>query len=193
MDAEEAQDAQIVLGDPRRRVADEADAPGAQVGKAAERIDQRAVGLGVERVHGEVAPGRVLGDVVGEGDDRAAAVGGDVAAEGRDLERLVLGDHGDGAVRDAGRHRCRPAAAASAITGLGPRVGGDVDVGDRAAEQRVAHAAADEERAVPAAVSAAHDGPGRAARPASGPSRRVTGLHPVGDSVRSMRAVAPQM
>ena len=63
VDAEEAQDAQVVLGDAPRRVADEAHAAGAEVGQAAERVDHLAVRAGVERVHGEVAAGGVLGDV----------------------------------------------------------------------------------------------------------------------------------
>ena len=87
---------------------------------------------------------------------------------------------------------CRPAAAASGDHRLGAGVGGDVDVGDRAAEQRVAHAAADEERAEarPGQRGADRLGPRRGApRPVDaghGPCIRSA-------SVRRMRAVAPQM
>ena len=90
VDAEEAQDAQVVLRDPRRRVAHEPHAAGPEVGEAAERIDHGAVRAAVERVHGEVAPGGVLGEVVGEGDGGAPPVGRHVAAEGGDLEGPAL-------------------------------------------------------------------------------------------------------
>ena len=81
----------------------------------------------------------------GVGDDRAAPVGLDVAAEGGHLEGRALDDHRDRAVIEPGRHRVEPGAPrASAVTRSGGRVGGDVDIGDRRADERVAHAAADE-------------------------------------------------
>ena len=43
METEEPQDAQVVLGDPGRGVADEADAPRLQVGEPADIIVERAV------------------------------------------------------------------------------------------------------------------------------------------------------
>ena len=69
---------------------------------------------------------------------------------------------------------CRPAAAASAITASGLGVGGDVDVGDRPAEQRVADAAADEERAEARPGQRAADRLGPRRRRATRPSTRVT-------------------
>jgi len=44
MEAKEAQDAQIVFADARRRVADEADASGLKIGDAADRVEDFAVG-----------------------------------------------------------------------------------------------------------------------------------------------------
>ena len=93
---------------------------------------------------------------------------------------------------------------ASAITALRARVGRDVDVGDRPAEQRVAHAAADEERRVARRPSApprppGSPGPSQRRRPGHGsrirsakrlqhPRRRAPDvMRPVGDHV-----VAPQ-
>ena len=111
---------------------------------------------------------------VGEGDDGAAAEGLDVAAEGRDLERPAVGDHGDGAVREAGRHRLQPGRRGERDHRLRHGVGGDVDVGDRPAEQRVAHAAADEERLVPGVGQQRAGPPASPAPPASPPSIRVT-------------------
>ena len=60
--------------------------PGGEIGAAVERVVQRAVGIGVKRVEGEVAAAGVFEPVVGEGHDRAAPVGLDVAAQGRELE-----------------------------------------------------------------------------------------------------------
>ena len=82
MEAEEAQDPQMVLGDALERVADEADVPFSKIVEAAEIVEDLAGrGIGRKRVDGEVAPRRVLFPVVGEGDRRAAAVGRDVAAQ----------------------------------------------------------------------------------------------------------------
>ncbi len=91
-EAEEAQDAQIVLLDARLRVADEDDPA-----RRARRSTPCPVGsktapsrVGVEGVQAEIAPGGVLGPVVGEGHDRAAAVGLDIAAQGGDLDTAAV-------------------------------------------------------------------------------------------------------
>jgi hypothetical protein len=78
----EAQDAQIILGNARRGVADKGDTPRGEVGKAVEPVvDRAAVGIGVKRVDREVAPRRVVAPVAGEGDRRAASVGLDIVAQ----------------------------------------------------------------------------------------------------------------
>ena len=104
MEAEQAQDAQVILVDAHDRIADEAHAAGFEIGDAAEIVEDLAVARRVERIHGEVAPRGVFLPVGGERDHRAAAVGLHVAAQGGDLERRMRGDGGDGAVVDAGRH-----------------------------------------------------------------------------------------
>ena len=55
-EAEEAQDAQIVLPDAGFGIADEAHAPFLQILEPADEIDHLSVGLCVERVEGKVAP-----------------------------------------------------------------------------------------------------------------------------------------
>ena len=70
-------------------IADEAHAARDQIVDAAVIIEDLAIGAGIERVHGEVAPRGILFPVVGEGDDGMAAVGLDVAAQGGDLEGLA--------------------------------------------------------------------------------------------------------
>ena len=59
MEAEEMQDAQIILANALACIADEDDAPLHEIRISAEGIDHAAVGCAVERVHGEVAPLRV--------------------------------------------------------------------------------------------------------------------------------------
>ena len=66
MEAEEAQDAQIVLGDARAGIADEAHAARFEIGKPADVVVHRAVGIDRQRVDGEVAPLRVALPVAAE-------------------------------------------------------------------------------------------------------------------------------
>ena len=81
MEAEEAQDAKMVLGDALERLADEADAARGDIVEPAEIIEDLAADrVGIERVDGEVAARGVLLPIVGESDGGAAAVGGDVAS-----------------------------------------------------------------------------------------------------------------
>ena len=81
IETEEAQDAEIVFFDARVRVADENHTAGTRVVEAAaRRIVDRALRVGVERVHAEVAALGVLFPRFGERDRRAAAISADVAA-----------------------------------------------------------------------------------------------------------------
>ena len=146
MEAEEAEQAQHVLGQAVMRRADEAHAPRFEVGAPAGRVVERAVAVEIERVDGEIAPGRVGQPVVGEGDRGMAPVGLDVAAQGGDLEHRALDDRGHGAVGEPGRDHPDAAPLEQRRHPVGGRLGGDVDVLDRAAGEAVAHAAADEAR-----------------------------------------------
>ena len=64
MEAEQAQDAQIVLANAPRRVADEPHAARLQILDAADEIENLAAGVGVERVHGEIAALRVQAPIL---------------------------------------------------------------------------------------------------------------------------------
>src|SRR5690606_33885623 len=79
-EAEEAQDAQIVLADAIVRIADEAQATGADVVDAANQVHYPAVRLGIEAVDGEVTPLGIGFPVSSETNHGAAAVGGDILA-----------------------------------------------------------------------------------------------------------------
>ena len=152
VEAEQAQDAQIILADARRGVADEAHASGLEIGDAADRVENLAVGVGIERVHREVAALRVFLPVRGEGDDGAAAIGRHIAAQRRHFERLAAGDRGHRAVLDARRHRTEPAAVSRFVTSSGVSgVAMSMSATSRFSK-RVAHRAADEARIAPQSV-----------------------------------------
>ena len=88
-----------------------------------------------------------------------------------------------------------PAARARRDDRLRPGVGGDVDVGDRPAEEGVPHAAADRQRLVPGRGQRAADRLG-GRRPEPGrvdPGRPAHDASTRSDSAFSIRAVAPQM
>ncbi len=132
VEAEEAQDAQVILGDAVGGHADEADAAGGEVGDAAEEVvDPPGQRVGVERVDREVAPRGVGPPVVGEGDGGVAAVGRDVAAQRRHLGDEPVGDRGDGAVGDAGRHRLDPGGGQAGDDLVGGELRREVDVARR--------------------------------------------------------------
>ena len=140
---EEAQDAQVVLADALPGIADEAHTALGEIGIAFERVEHLTVGRAVESVDREVAAARVGRPVGGEGDGGVAAVRLNVLAQRGDLVGHVLGDHGDGAVGDAGRHCSEAGGFDGGDDLLGPGGGGEVDVDHRPAEQRVTHGAAD--------------------------------------------------
>ena len=88
VEAEEAQDPQMILGNSLQGIADEANVALAEIVEAAEIVEDLAgPRVGRQRVDGEVAPRGIFFPVVGEGDGRAAAVGRDVAAQRRHLVR----------------------------------------------------------------------------------------------------------
>ena len=62
MKAKETQDTQVILGDAGLGVFDEADAPGMQIIKAAQRVNQSAIGAGIKRVHGEITARGIVVD-----------------------------------------------------------------------------------------------------------------------------------
>src|SRR5690554_7255668 len=80
-EAEEAIDAQSVLGNARRSVANETHDASAGIFGSAQRIIECAVRRAVKRIEGEVATARILGPVAAEGHDRPPTVGLDIAAQ----------------------------------------------------------------------------------------------------------------
>ena len=156
VEAEEAEDAQIVFLDPRLGIADEAHPAGRKIGIAAKRIEHLAVPIGVKRIEREVATPRVLLPGGGEGDLGVAAEGLDVASERGHLEGHAIGDDGDRAVIDPGRHGLQPGLLGKRDHPLRRRGGGKIDLGDGEPEQRIAHGAADGARLDAVAASASN-------------------------------------
>ena len=144
--AEEAQDAQIILGDAFLRLADEAYPPRLEIGEAADVIVHSAIGGDGQRIHGEVAPLGVGAPIAAEAHIGVAAEGLDILTQGGDFERPAFDDDGDGAVLDAGRHRLEAGGGGAAYHLLGDCGRGDVEFMDRLAEQSVPHRAADHAR-----------------------------------------------
>jgi hypothetical protein len=190
-EAEEAQDAQVILADALCRIAHEAQPALREIPEPqAQRIQHGAIGLGVKRVHGEVAPRRVLLQPLGEGHGGAAPVRLHIAAEGGDLMRKAFGDQGHGAMLDPRWHAADPCGARQLHHAGGQGIGGDVDIGDLRTQTPVAHTAADEEAAMPGARQKRQHALHMRRRDPGGaqPHGAIRSL-----SARRIRAVAPQM
>src|ERR1700746_3009747 len=95
-----AQQPQHILADAGRGGTDKEAPAGTQIGEAADRIMERAIGGEKDRVDREVAPRRIGRPVGVEGYARAAAVSFDVAAQRCDLEMSRRHDCGYRAVRE---------------------------------------------------------------------------------------------
>jgi hypothetical protein len=138
--AEIAQDPQVILADALVGIADEAQAPCLKVGDATEPVEHlKTVRVGIERVHREIAPRRIVLPIMREGDGSAAAIGRDVMAQGGDLYRPAMQHGGDSAVFDAGRHIADAGSIEPPDHLLRHQRGRNVDVLHLDAEQGVAH------------------------------------------------------
>ena len=105
MKAKEAQDAQVVFGDARGSVADEAHAPRLDVGEPADIVIDRAIAGGGQRVDGEVTALGIALPIASKRHLGMPTEGLDVFAQGGDFERPPEDHHGHGAVLDSGGHR----------------------------------------------------------------------------------------
>ena len=147
----------VVFPDPFCRIADKTDAARVEIGQAAEIVEHGAVGAQRQRVHREVPPQRILAPVGREGDRGAPAVGLDVAAQGRDLKARAGRDGGHRAMRNSCRHDAQSGRFQPPHRLVRRQRHADVDVADRAAEQGVAHAAADKADIDAAVAQCRHD------------------------------------
>jgi len=97
-------------------------------------------------------------------------------------------DHRHRAVVDAGGHHAKPGGHGDARHGFGFGIGGNINIADRHAQQRIAHAAAHEQRPRPRSFQRGADGLRR-----FGGDPIARNPHSRSASPRNMRAVAPQM
>ena len=127
-----------------RRAADEADTACRKVINAAEKVGHfMGVGIGVQRIDGEIAPCRILPPVGGVGDGRTAAVRADVAAQGGDFDRPSPDHRRDRAMVYARGHSLYPGGLQALHHLLRLQRRGDVEIIDGKSKQSVAHRAAD--------------------------------------------------
>ena len=191
VEPEKPQDAQIVLANAVLGLVDKAQVAGAQVGNPTQRINDGPIRPGIKRIHGEITPMRVLFGGFGKGNHGTAPVGFHILSKRGDLEGFMVHHNRHRAMVIAGRHRFEPGQAGHFDHLVRGRIGRNVDIRDRHVQQRIAHAAADEQRLEASVGQHRADRlRGRAGQPVIGDAG-----HPCtrSASARSMRAVAPQM
>ena len=177
VEAEEAQDAQIVFPDALRRGADEDDSLSQTVTVSICKVIYFPRLVAVERVHGEVAPLGVGLPVVRELHPGAAAIRLDVMAERGDFVGRVIGDHRDGAVVDAGRMNGKASGLAGPRDRVGRERGGEIDLGDRQTHDGIAHGSTRHPRLAARRADGGEDALQRRSAKPSGADSRRRGRH----------------
>src|SRR3546814_2511284 len=95
----------MIFVDPVAGVADEADTPAFQIFKTAEIIaDFAGQGIGVKRVYGEIAPGRILPPIVAERDGSASSISGNIAPQCGNFDGPSIQHRCNRAMIDPGRN-----------------------------------------------------------------------------------------
>jgi len=117
------QNAQVVFLDAQLGIANEAHPAHVEIGQPADVIMDRAVARGRQRVDGEISALGVGLPVAAKRDLGGTAIGLDILAQGRDFERMLVDDHGDGAVLDAGRHRLEAGGGDAEVVGVSAQPG----------------------------------------------------------------------
>ena len=152
MKAKQTKDAQIILADALARLADEAHAADGEIGETVHIVMHGAMDVEKQRVHGEIAPSRVGGEIATETDDRATSVGLDILAQCRDLEGSPVDDDRHRAMLVTGGNDLRAGGARAARHFVGRGGRREIDIGDRFIEPGVPHGAADNARFLAVAV-----------------------------------------
>ena len=143
-----AQQPEHILADPSGGIADKANPARVQIGQAAHRIINRPIGIEKNCVYGEITPRCVGGPVRVKSHTGAPAIGFDIPPQRRDLEPPGRrpGHGRDRPMIEPSGHHFDPGLLEEFDDALGLRRGREVDVADRAAQQRVANRTADEAR-----------------------------------------------
>ena len=145
MKPEVAQDPQVILRRPVMRAADKSYRARNDIVMAVERIEQCAIGIAVDGVDREVAPGGITHPVIGKHDPGPASVGFRIDPECRDFIHAgfaaVANDHGYRAVGNPGLVNAHAGSPGSLADVLRCQRGRNVDIGNRFTHQRIAHRA----------------------------------------------------
>ncbi len=177
MKAEEAQDAQSVLGDALRRLTDKTHATRFDVRKPADLVVHGAIRRHRQTVDGEVAALCIARPVAPERHPGLAPECLDVLAQGGDFERRAIDHQRYRAVFDAGRHAPDMHEPRTANHLIGQRRGCDVDIAHRQAQQFVAHRAADHARFLTVGIQHRKHAHCRAGRQPRRITQRARGAH----------------
>jgi hypothetical protein len=93
VEAEKAEDTQVILRDALQWVTDKADPALLKVGDSSKIIKKlSACRIGEKGVDGKIPAGRIFFPVIGEGDDCAPSIGVEVTPKRRDFERMTVTD-----------------------------------------------------------------------------------------------------
>ncbi len=134
----------MILGNPRRRVADEANIAAFQIGEPADHIEDLAIRRGIERVDRKIAPFGIGLPIIAEGHEGTAAVRFNISPQGRDFEGFSVDDERHRPMRDARWHRLDTSGSSPFDDSLGEQRRGNIDIGNRKSQQAVAHCSAND-------------------------------------------------
>ena len=128
-ETEETQNAKEIFLDALMGVADKAYTPVFEIRAAIQGVENGTVGICIERIDREVAPGGVQTPVVGEGDIRVATVGFDVMAQCRHFVGRGVGDYRYRAMGEAGWNGAKTCFFSEPDRFVGRRCRRNVDIG----------------------------------------------------------------
>src|ERR1700738_1392142 len=135
--SEEPQNAQIIFRDAAGGGADESHSPRSNICKTTHIVVNHALARCRERVHCKIPALGIAFPVATESDLRSSAEGLDLLAQRGDLERLPVGNGGNGAVLNASRERPASCRLDPADDFFRQRRGRDIDVPGWIAKERM--------------------------------------------------------
>ena len=187
---EKPQNPQVIFEDTVLRNANKSDMARQNIGQATQRINNLPRCIGIERVHRKVAARGVLADDIGEGDNGVPPVGLDVLAKRRHFMGRAICKHSHCTIDDTRRNNAKPYGFGHVSHCFRQRIRCDINIIDGKTKQRITHASAYKQSAIPGLIQGLQQ------------ALRARIRHPVarnlhGDirsaSPRRIRAVAPQI
>ena len=126
-------------------IADKPDATRPQIRQTVQRINHCAIRTRIDRIHREIPPRRVFGNIGRKRYGCASAIGRDISAKSRHFVRQTTLQERHGAMIDTRRHNLDPGTVGEGHNLIRRRIGGNVDIADIDIQQRIANAPADEQ------------------------------------------------